>query len=65
MKFKDKTWILISILSLITAAVWLAVAVKNTFSKPTIPENLEEISKPLDPRIDTDILEQLKKRTQN
>lgn len=62
MKLKNTTWILIALLTLLTALVWLAITVKSTLNKPTVPENLEKISKPLNPKLDTEIFIDLKSR---
>ncbi len=62
MKFKDKTWILISFLTLTIAVIWLGIVVKNTLTKPTLPEDLEQISKPLNPTINQSVFESLSNR---
>lgn len=62
MKLRNTTWILIAILTLLTALVWLGITVRSTLNKPTVPENLEKISKPLDPKLDTEIFIDLKSR---
>lgn len=62
MKLKNTTWILIALLTLLTALVWLGITVRSTLNKPTVPENLEKISKPLDPKLDTEIFIDLKSR---
>lgn len=62
MNFKDKTWILISFLTLLIAVIWLAVVVKSSLTKPTLPENLEEISKPLSSDLDKSVFDKLETR---
>lgn len=62
MNFKDKTWILISFLTLLIAVIWLAVVVKSSLTNPTLPENLEEISKPLSPDLDKGVFDKLETR---
>ncbi len=62
MNFKDKTWILISFLTLVIAVIWLSIVVKSSLTKPTLPGNLEEISKPLDPTLDKTVFEMLETR---
>lgn len=62
MKFKDKTWILISFLTLVIAVIWLSLVVKTSLTKPTLPVSLEEISKPLDPSLDKSVFDKLQNR---
>lgn len=62
MKLKNTTWILIALLTLLTALVWLGITIRSTLNKPTVPENLEKISKPLDPKLDVEIFIDLKSR---
>lgn len=63
MGIKDKTWILISFLILVIAVIWLAIVVRDSLTKPTLPENLEEISKPLNPSLDPEVFRELETRT--
>lgn len=65
MKSKNQAWIIIAILTVVTALVWLAITVKTTLTKPTIPENLEVISKDLNPNLDKSVIDDLKQRHAN
>lgn len=63
MKFKDTAWVVIAVLILVTAVLWLAITVKTTLNKETVPANLEKLSKPLNPNLDQSVFVQLKSRS--
>lgn len=63
MKFKDKAWVYISLLTLATALIWLGISVKSTLNKSTVPEGVEKLVEPLSPAIDQTVFDQLKQRS--
>lgn len=62
MNFKDKTWIIISFLVVLIALIWLGITVRNTLTKPTLPEDLERLEAPLSPNINEEVFEKLRQR---
>lgn len=62
MKFKDKAWIYISLLTLVTALIWLGVSVRATLLKSTVPADTQAIIEPLDPTLDQTVFDNLKSR---
>lgn len=64
MKLKDKAWVYISLLTLITAVVWLGVTLRATIYKPTLPADTEQLTKELDPTLDVSFFNYLSQRSQ-
>lgn len=65
MKLIHNTWVQISILTLITALVWLGVSVRSTLIKSTISPDIMKLIEPLDPTLDQGAIENLKNRLSN
>lgn len=65
MRSPNKAWVYIAILTLITAFAWLAITVKNSFTKPTLPASIESLTRPLDPNLDITTLKSLSDRARH
>ncbi|KKU92319.1 MAG: hypothetical protein UY21_C0002G0018 [Microgenomates group bacterium GW2011_GWA1_48_10] len=63
MKFKDKAWLIISLLTLATAVVWLGVTLATTLRRSTVPQNVNQLTTPLNPDLDLLFLQSLKQRS--
>ena len=65
MNFKNKAWIFISLLTLLTALIWLGVSVRSTLLKSTVSKDAEKLIAPLDPNLDQNVINDLRKRSNN
>lgn len=59
---KNKSWLYISVLTLIVALTWVTVSAVAHFRKSEVAPDVEKISSPLDPAIDTTFFAQLQRR---
>lgn len=59
---RDKRWLYIAILSFIIAIVWVGVTLAIKQRTSTLPPDLDEVVRPLDPTIDRETLAKLEKR---
>lgn len=61
MNFRQgKSGLILSILTLITVILWVAVEVYHALSRSTIPKVTQEQLTPLDPRLNREIIDELK-----
>ncbi len=62
---KERTWLHIAILTLITSLIWVSVSIHSTLRKTTVPPDVEKVIAPLDPTIDFELLNSLSERGQS
>lgn len=65
MQSKHKAWIFISLLTLVTALIWLGVSVRSTLLKSTVSESAAQLITPLDSSLDQSVIDNLKNRSSN
>jgi hypothetical protein len=59
---KLPSFVILMILTLITTVFWISFSVYRVFTEKESPVVPEEISQPLDPKLDTGIIEGIKSR---
>lgn len=59
---KDRTWLYISLLTLLVAILWIGVSVHSTLRKTTITPDVAEVITPLDPNLDMTVIDSLSQR---
>lgn len=57
-----KDLFIISVITTITIAVWIAIDVYRVLNKSEVPPAARKQIEPLDPKLDTDVLDQLEQR---
>ncbi len=60
---KDRSWLYLSLLTLLVAIVWTAVTAISSTRKSTIPSDVETVMAPLDPKIDQSIFTILQQKS--
>lgn len=58
----DRDFLILAILSIIAVAVWIAADIYQALNKSEIPKVLQKQTEPLNPKIETSILEELEKQ---
>lgn len=61
---KDKDVLFVSVATLITALAWVVFDAYHAYTTSTISPALEEVALPITPKIDTNIINNLKTRTE-
>ena len=61
---KNKSWLYISILTLIVALTWVAVSAIGHIRETTVPKDVEQAASPLDPNLDTAFFARLQQKAQ-
>ncbi len=61
---KDKDVLFLSIATLITALAWVVFDAYHAYTTSTISKELDEIALPITPIIDTNTVQEVKKRTE-
>ncbi len=59
---RNKSWLYLSILTLIVAITWATVSAVGYFRKTTVSTDVEKAAQPLDPNIDVAIFTKLQSR---
>lgn len=63
MKSKDRGWFYIAVLTLILAVTWAVMTAWSRNKQSTIPPDIEKIMAPLNPKLDSVILNKLQQKT--
>lgn len=62
MKSKDRSWFYIAVLTLVLAIIWATMTAWSKTRQNMVPPDVEKIMTPLNPKLDTIILNKLKNR---
>ncbi len=60
---KDRSWFYIAALTLVLAITWAGMTAWSKNKQSTIPPDIEKIMKPLNPKLDSVILNKLQQKT--
>lgn len=63
MKNKDRSWFYIAVLTLVLAITWAVMAAWSKAHQSTVPPDVEKIMTPLNPKLDSVILNKLQQKT--
>ena len=58
----NKDFLIFSLMTFFTVAIWTALEVYHVHTITTVPANLQETIEPLNPKLNTKIIEELKTR---
>lgn len=61
---KNRSWLYLTILTLVVALTWVTVSAISHFRQTTIPKDVEVAAAPLDPNLDTDFFNYLQQKSQ-
>lgn len=61
---KNKSWLYLTILTLVVALTWVAVSAISHFRQTTIPKDVETAAAPLDPNLDAEFFNSLQQKAQ-
>jgi len=59
-----KNILVLSIMTLITVIVWVGYEVYSTYTQATVPRIIKELTKPLNPNIDEEAIEDIQEKYQ-
>lgn len=60
---KNRSWLYISILTLVVALAWVGVSAISHFRKSTVPTDIEKATAPLDPNLDANFFLKLSQKS--
>jgi hypothetical protein len=59
-----KNMLVLSIMTLLTTFTWIGFEVYRAYTRPTIPKIITQLIRPLDPKIDQAVIEDIKEKYQ-